>query len=378
MKRLQIFVIAGLTCVGAALGALLLLRQSSPLPQHALYTPQLAQLTGLPQLEDEATPYFSRQQVVTPTGKEEIRCFRLDKSVAHLFFDKDDKLTSVRVEREDGLTLYRAEYDGSGRRITKSWRYGADGKVETLAECSADGSVKYSFFRGGVPLREETVYADGRVSTVEFSNAGKSASSTSSTEASEDRVYWDKDQKLVRLRVKRRGQQIVSWEYFDQKGVSLHTGKALDDGSLEFRYNEKGKLNVRQVWRLVGEDWERTYYQLSYSEKFADDGVTIEHKAWVRSNGSLMRHERYSKAGVLEMRREFDNEGRNSMQEDFKDGTSEVRHFQQPRSRGFVPDGMRQYPGGDDKIGYVYDLDGRPFQHSVSDPHPWSFFVSAN
>lgn len=378
MKRLQIFVIAGLTCVGTALVALLFLRPTSPLPQHALYTPQLAPLSGLPQLEDEATPYFSKQQVVSATGKEEIRCFRRDKSVAHLFFDKDNKLTSVRVDREDGLTLYRAEYDGSGRRIKKSWRYGSDGKVETLAEGLADGSVKYSFFRGDMPLREETVFADGRVSTVEFTSAGKSASSSSSTEISEDRVFWDKDQKQARLRVKRRGQLILSWEYFDQKGVSLHTGKALDDGSLEFRYNEKGKLNVRQVWRLVGEDWERTYYQLSYSEKFADDGVTIEHKAWVRSNGTLLRHERYSKTGVLEMRREFDAEGRNAMQEDIKDGVSEVHHYQQPRSRGFVPDGMRQYPGGDDKIGYVYDLDGRPFQHSVSDPHPWSFFVSAN
>ena len=107
-----------------------------------------------------------------------------------------------------------------------------------------------------------------------------------------------------------------------------------------------------------------------------DDGVTIEHKVWVRSNGALLRHERFSKTGVLEMRREFDTEGRMVSSEEFKDGKSEV-HVYQLRSRGFVPDGLRSYPGGNDKIGYVYDLDGKPFQHSVNDPQSWSFFAKA-
>jgi hypothetical protein len=221
---------------------------------------------------------------------------------------------------------------------------------------------------------------DGTQTRLNYADDGSSTTETTPPPAAtHDLFWWDAAKKDVRLRVHMLGARLAGFEYFERDGKVEHSGKVLADGSLEFSYMEKGKLRKRQVWQLVGEDWERSYYGLSYSELLADDGKTVEHKVWLHSNGYLKRHERYNaKTGKLEMGRDFDLEGRTARVEDFTEtGASKqvwVFPASGPRSRGFVPTGMRDYPGSDEKVGSVYDLDGTPFMHSVLDRHPWAFF----
>lgn len=339
----------------------------------------------LPILEDEASPYFSRElKMDNGQKREEVLCFRKDKSVAHLVFGEDGLLVKTKVYRQlsDRRQLvYEADYARDGRRINHARFYADDARLETEIERLLDGSEKHRFFRAGVLLQCVELAADGSQTTLSYDKKGAVRSSTKSSPptASVDLVFWDKERSKVRLRIQTRGARLETWEYFGKDGSVEHSGKTLADGTLEFSYMDKGKLKRRQQWRLVGEDWERAYYGLAYSELFADDGKTVEHKVWLRSNGHLKRHERFdAKSGKLEMQREFDSEGRVARVEDFtiKGDGQKLWIFPASgiRSRGFVPTGMREYPGEDKEAGGVYNLDGNPFSHSVLDRHPWAFF----
>lgn len=375
----SIFLFGGFAIAAGICGWFL---HSPPQSKVSVFEPQF-QSGNLPQLEDETqSPYFSRQLKVDGGKKvEEILRFRGDQSVVHLFYGPGGLLCRVEAFRAVGdkeLPLYEADYAGDGRRIIKSRYYDANGSLEIAVERQEDGAELHSFYRDGKLLQQVQLGLDGTQSTLNFEN-GKLKSSKTDPAGSQNQVvlFWDAARIKPRLKIHMLGARLASWEYFAENGKLAHSGQALSDGSLEFNYTDKGQLRCRQVWQLVGEDWERSYYGLYYSEKFADDGKTIEHKVWVRSNGSLKRHERYNgKSGILEMRREFDQEGRTSRVEEFNsDGSSKQIWSSAPgsRSRGFVPDGMRAYPGEDEKLGSVYDLDGKPFRHSVLDPHPWAF-----
>lgn len=353
-----------------------------PLVEKA-FIPQVPMLSAL-SLEGEKSPYFSRQSVqLADGGREEISCYRSDKSVAHLFFNKDNRLERVEAYRQDETgrhLVYTGNYDPTGRRITRASYFDAQGRVETSIERAADGTQTHKFYRASVLIRETTLAADGTQTTRDIEN--KSETTVQASVETKDLVFWDAEKKKTRLRVSTRAARLSTWEYFKDDGSLEHSGKVLADESLEYSYFEAGKLKRRQVWSLVGEDWERAYYGLSYSEAFADDGKAVEHKVWVRSNGSLKRHERYNaKSGKLEMERDFDEEGRVARVEDYTEKGESKQIWVFPRmgvrSRGFVPTGMRSYPGGDEKIGYVYNLDGQPFSHSVLDPHPWALFEQA-
>ena len=354
-------------------------------PQQKVFEPQLHPASyGLPSLDDEKSPYFSRlSKELADGGRLDTMVFRRDKSFAQLFYTKENRLRRVeayRFENEQRQLAYEAGYDALGRRILKARYYDDKGKLQTLVERQADGAQMHSFYRGDELIRQVTLAADGVQTTVNYENGKATGTQTVAAQTqSEELFHWDDAKKQVRLRVFTANSRLTSWEYFKNDGTLEHKGKVLPDESLEFSFFEKDKLKIRQVWRLVGEDWERSYYGLFYSEAFADDGKSIEHKVWVRSNGSLKRHERFNaKTGKMEMHREFDMEGRVERIEDLTEtGESKqvwVFPFGRVRSRGFVPTGMRTYPGGDEKIGYVYNLDGKPFMNSVLDPHPWALF----
>lgn len=335
-------------------------------------------------LEDENSPYFSRQRSQNQLGGlTEVLKYRADESEAHLVYDKDGKLCRIRAFRKlaGGWRLaYEGSYDDAGRRLLESCYYDAGGKPETELSRRVDGSEHHRFYRDGKLVQVQELAVDGACTTVTYENGiekARDCSKPSST--SQELLFWDKERKHLRLKVELSGARLKSWQYFERTGKLEHTGSILADGSLEFVYAEDGKANRRQVWRLVGEDWERAYYGLFLSETYAADGKTVEHRVFVRSNGSLKKHERYNpKNGILEMQREFDLEGRVASVEEFKENgeRKQVWAFPagSPRSRGFVPDGMRRYPGGDEKNGYVYNLNGAPFQSSVLMRRGWAFF----
>ncbi len=340
--------------------------------------------SSLPVLEAEDSPYFSRQTLANPDGSQtRLLRYRSDQSLVKLQLGKSGLLSQVESYRTvDGKEelAYRASYDKMGRRILHAEYFDAAGRLESSVERKPDGSEQHCFYRHGQILRRVELLASGVQLTKDYEH-GKlvSESRLEPPASSSDLVFWDQDKSKVRLKVKMLGARLASWEYYLEDGSLEHSGKVLEDESLEFSYFEKGKLKRRQIWRLVGEDWERSYYGLAYSELLAADSKTVEHKVYLRSNGSLKSHQRFNnKDGHLEMEREFDLEGRVARVEDFNANGSSKQLWVFPasgnRSRGFVPTGMRQYPGGDDKIGYVYDLDGEPFRHAVSERHPWSFF----
>ncbi|MBX9688691.1 MAG: hypothetical protein K2X27_18430 [Candidatus Obscuribacterales bacterium] len=346
------------------------------------FEPQLTTLS-LPELEAEDSPYFSRRKIWVNGERQEILLYRKDQTVVHLYFGKESKLSRVEAYRrlDEKLRLaYKAEYDASGRRLLKSQTYDESGYLNAALERHSDGSELHRFYRAGRLLQSVDIAADGSETHCSYENENLiSTLKVPAPQSSINLAYWDEAKKQLRLKVKMQGNRLAGWEYLDRKGQLEHSGKALSDGSLEFSYFKDGKLRVRQLWRLQGEDWERSYYGLAYSELLADDQKSVEHKIWLHSNGRLKRHERLNaKTGVVEMRRDIDLEGRVARQEDFKaDGSSQSvieSPASGPRARAFCPDGMRAYPGYDEKLASPFQLDGIPFQHSVLDRHPWSFF----
>lgn len=339
---------------------------------------------SMPVLEDEDSPFFSRQTLVSGTGGSlQVLKFRKDQSQARLHFGKSGLLESVEVwnqeqGKENMRLAYRAIYDASGRRIQHSEQFDSMGQPETKVERAADGSETFSFFRQGSLIRK-TEHGLGGVLSIDYKNGVESARRLEAhQESSQDLIWWDKEKTKLRLRVKQVSGRLDSCEYFSPDSQLEHTVKVQPDSSLLFSYFEKGKLKRRQTWSFLGEDWERAYYGLSYCEALADDEKTVEHKVWLRSSGSLKRHERFNgKTGKLEMERTFDRDGRVDYVRDFKEsGESKqvwIFPISDPRSRGFVPTGMRSYPGGDEKIGFVYNLNGSPFARALSDRQPWQF-----
>ena len=375
-----------ITCLGIAgvlvLAGMGLRRGSGPATEsERVFEPSVAELR-LAQLEGEQTPYFSRDVRYNGVLKtEEILLYRKDHSIARLFYKPDGTLREVRCYRVEGdvqQLAYQAEYDKAGRRIAKALYYDHNGYVETRFERKGAEEV-YLFCRDGHELKSDSIAADGtQTSTVYAEGQAPSVTVQAPPPAAKDLVFWDAPKTRVRLRVQMQGARLKSWEYLASSGKSEHRGEVLADGSLKFEFLENGKVKRTQLWKLVGEDWERCYYGLFYSELLADDGKTVEHKVWVRSNGSLKSHERYNgKTGQLEMHRDFDVEGRVERVEDFN-ARGQIEKLwvfppSETRSRGFVPTGMRDYPGEDKNAGNVYNLDGMPFSHSVLDRHPWAF-----
>lgn len=375
-----------ISCLGI-LGVLILVgfglwRVLEPIPENPkIFEPSISALR-LPELESEQSPYFSRDRRYSGQLKlEEVLLFRKDRCVGKFYYRPDGTLREVRCYRTDGegeQIAYFAEYDISGRRILQANYYNSKGQIETQYHRRGEEQV-FHFCKNGEELQMVKVSADGTQTSSTF--AGRKTVSTvvlPGVLTTQDLIHWDSGKKKVRLRVTLQGTRLKSWEYFTAAGKLEHRGVVLADGSLNFEFLENAKVKRRQLWKLVGEDWERSYYGMSCSELLADDGKTVEHRVWVRSNGSLKSHERYNgKTGKLEMHRDFDLEGRVERIEDFDENGGSQRRLVFPpsgnRGRGFVPDRMRDYPGEDRSAGNVYNLDGMPFSHSVLDRHPWSF-----
>lgn len=339
----------------------------------------------LPMLESEESPYFSREVRYDGEHKvEEILSYRKDQSVARLLYWPDGKtLKTVECYRNDAgreQRVYVAEYDATGRWIIESVHYDGNGQKERVFVRDFAGKQSHHFFRAGKLIQKVEIDLDGSQTTTDYTSAEPlSLKIMPPPSQPENLVYWDAGKTQVRLRVAMLGSRLKSWEYLGRTGTLEHRGEVLADGSLKFEFLENGKIKRTQLWKLLGEDWERSYYGMSCTELLADDGKTVEHKVCLRSNGSLKSHERFNgKTGKLEMHRDFDLEGRVERIEDFTvTGTGQKLWVFPPsgaRSRGFVPSGMRDYPGEDKAAGNVYNLDGMPFSHSVMDRHPWSFF----
>jgi hypothetical protein len=338
---------------------------------------------SLPALESESSAYFSKQNIARDYGREEILRFRSDGSTAHLFYGKNDilqKIQAYRLEHEELRLAYEAHYDAQGRRVLRSSSFASDGSLESKLERSSDGTETRCYFKKGTLSKRVELSSDGRQSSQVYEDGVVRQSELSAPPAlTQELLYWDAAQKQLRLRVHLNGSELKSWEYFKRDGQLAHSATTLADRSLEFRYFEKGQLRRRQTGQFIGEDWERAYYALSNSVLYAEGGKTIEHSISLRANGHLLKHERFNaKTGVREMRRDFDNEGRVARIEEFDaEGQSkQVVDFpaSSPRSRGFVPDGMRAYPGEEEKNESIYQLDGVPFQHSVLQRQSWSMF----
>lgn len=383
LTRKGFWAILGLLTVLAAAGFMSARRSTLSAVGNQGSEQVLNQGLQLPLLESERSPYFSRQVLRQADGSRvEILCYRRDSSRSRLYFGTDGVLQRVETYCQAGaneMLIYEASYEKDGRRISRSCRYGLDGLPETRFERRNDGGEVYVFYRHGMLIQEVERLKDGDLRKLEHDGQKKTIR-TEAQDLSRVLLFWDSAKTIPRLRIASRGGRLESFEYFRRDGKLEHRGQVIEDGGLEITYlDDAGKSKVRQVWRFLGEDWERPYYALASAEKFAFDGRTVEHKITLRSNGVLASHERFSSiTGKLEMRREFDRDGRVARVEDYNESgqVQQLRVFPQSetRARGFVPDGMRSYPGADEKLGYAYRLDGKPFQHSVLDQHDWALF----
>ncbi|MBX9724361.1 MAG: hypothetical protein K2X81_23330, partial [Candidatus Obscuribacterales bacterium] len=314
---------------------------------------------SLPQLESEDSPFFSRQTKSEGGFKtEQIFCYRKDHSVVHLYYGKNNVLDRVVAYRDGdnkNSVAYEANYDASGRQIVSSRSYNVDGKLDTSIERQADGRETYQFFRAGQLIQTVEVAADGSSTKKNFENGKlKNEEKVAAPAETSDLVFWDAAKSQPRLRVKTAGGRLSSWEYLSRDAKVTQTGKVLPDGSLEFSYLDNGRVKVRQVWKLTGQDWERSYYTLRYSERLSEKTGSPEHCVWYRANGSYLKHERYNDTtGVLEMRRMLDNDNRVESVQDFVP-TPYNKSIWEPingvRPRCFVPDGINARPGDENDV----------------------------
>ncbi len=368
--------------VACALAVVSYLGLQQPPKAEKVFEPQPV-AGSLPQLEGEDSPYFSRQTKTEGGFKtEQIFCYRKDNSVVHLYYGKNnvlDRVVAYRSGDDINSLAYEAKYDAEGRQIVSSCRYGADGKPETSIERQADGRELYQFFRAGQLVQTVEVAVDGSSTKKNFENGKlKNEEKVAAPAETSTLVFWDAAKTQPRLRVKTAGGRLSSWEYLSREAKVTQTGKVMPDGSLEFSYLDNGRVKVRQVWKLNGQDWERSYYSLRYSEVLNEKTQRPENCVWYRANGSYLKHERYNDdTGALEMRRFIDNENRVESVEDF--GPTQVnKSIWEPingvRPRCFVPDGLNARPGSENDVESVFNLEGKPFTHSPLDVHPWSFF----
>ncbi|MBY0552642.1 MAG: hypothetical protein K2W95_35495 [Candidatus Obscuribacterales bacterium] len=342
--------------------------QPEPEPRHF----PAARVLNPVRLTEPDSPFFTQQLVRDTSGKvvQMNVCYR-DGRRAEFTFQGQEKLKHVTLWYADSdVKAFEAEYENTGVRLQRWERRRPDGTIHTTLVRNPDRSEVYSFHRKDSTLLQlVTIGADGSRTIADYADNGTTVSALKTVLPTASEVVVAEREvngkKMPRLKAKLIGAHIASLEYFDKEGKLAHTAEFQADGSLLFKYNKDGKLHRRQVYAVVGEDWQRQYYRLREASIFTADGKTVEHHVTMHSNGMQKEHRRYDKEGKLEAVRLITAQMKQIRHEEFdpKTGATKSLHEWDPEtaSRGFVPDGIKDRPDDGDPLGDLYDFGGIPY-----------------
>jgi hypothetical protein len=167
------------------------------------------------------------------------------------------------------LITYAAEYDSKGLRIVSSKSYSNAGTLESTFVRHNDGNKETCFYRADQTLSfKKTVCPNGSSQTISYADDGKSVLTQSNIASEPKQINVNAYGQIFiipRLKVTAIGDNLNSWKYFS--GKNSHSAEFTPEGNLVFTFHVN-QAKFRQVWRLVGEDWYRTYYVLDYAEDF--------------------------------------------------------------------------------------------------------------
>lgn len=235
------------------------------------------------------------------------------------------KLKSYSAYDQKGNLFFQGQYE-NGARLFSYRVFDSDGKLKTQFQRLPDGSEQVLFFnKNGFCIGSCVTARDGSQVRSSRPSADKPAEITATAAKAEQKqllkIQLADGSDQYRLKVQLAGVRILSWQYLSAEGRIMHTGKFVDDESIEITLHDPaGNPAVQQTWKLQGEDWSGKIYKLAELKKLSSsgsiessillwhDGQTpkeISNYYWGHKNttqlcdrqGKIYRHEYYDSNG---------------------------------------------------------------------------------
>lgn len=387
-KNTAIAVVATIATI-AALAAFWSMIADEPRPQKEPLSVE-AQPREFPPVivAEPGSPFMWYQHFKNDKGKViETRAGYRDNRLAFFLYNRTNGGLARVVIHHPGAeapVAFDAQYDEAGSSIARWQRYRSDGSLEMTMVRDSNSETHTAYSSGGARQSQVETLADGSQKVKEFGLDGSVVRSSEVPAELREQVVaeWDLDgRKAPRLKLRLKGVRIEGWEYLDRAGKLEHTATFVSGGAIEFNYPEDGKDKPRrrQRYAAVAEDWVRVYYRLELGEVFYPDGKTVNHRVVMHANGMQKQHDRFDKDGRLEAVRNFSPQMIQLRMEEFDVATGKSKGVWSspplPASRGFVPDGIKNVPGWDEKAGPVYDFGGTPYMDHTAAQRTNPLFV---
>ncbi len=334
------------------------------------FMPQIPDAPAL-LLMDEKSGEISRQ-VVRDNEKNQISSIEVGykdgRTGKYLF--KDGKLRFYKAFNEDGKLFYEAEYEPTGLLVNYKYLR-SDGSTETLFRRLPDGSDELIFLNKDAYVTASVVTtSDGAQSRSSRPNPlEKPELSKSKAEPNERNflpITLEDESSSYQLKVKLVGMRISEWEYRDEKGLLIHTGKFASNGNLEINVlKPDGKPGFKQTWVCIGEDWSRRFYRLISVEGFNAEGKTAALITFYPDGKTPKEIAKYS-YGYKSNSDLYDAEGYLYQQNYYdSNGTRTFTWNVPPQSKrqAELPAMLTDEPG--DKNGAIYRFKGTPYSSRV-------------